>query len=146
LKKAALSKRVVIGQPVVDWVASRTNEYGNFGCAVGFGVESNGALVGGVAFNEYNGASMCIHVAAESKHWLTRKFLWMIFDYAFNQCKVKTLLGFIGSGNKHAIAFDEGIGFKYVTRIPEAHPSGDTLIYEMRRDDCRWLRKSYAEN
>ena len=65
---------IVIGQPVVEWVAKQTNDFGNFGCAVGFGVESDGQLIAGVVFNEYNGVNMNIHVASDgSRRWISKR-------------------------------------------------------------------------
>lgn len=133
-------KQIVIGQSVVEWVAKRTGEYGNYGAAVGFGIEENGQLIAGVVFNEYNGANMNMHVASDgSKQWMTRKLLWMVFDYAFNQAKVKRLTGLVGEGNVEAQLFDEHIGFRLETTLTDAHPTGDMLVYVMRREDCRWL-------
>ena len=132
-------KQIVIGRPVVEWVAARTGEYGNFGAAVGFGIEEGGGLVGGVAFNDYNGASIQIHTASEKVDWLNRRFLWMIFDYAFNQAKVNVVISLVGQKNVRAINIGLGLGFKQQFEIPDAHPEGLLLIRTMRRADCKWL-------
>lgn len=133
-------KRIVIGQTVVEWVAKRTSEYGNFGAAVGFGVERDGALVGGIVFNEFNGANMNMHVASDgSRNWMTKTLLWMIFDYAFNQAGVKRLTGLIGEGNVESQRFADHIGGKLEAALPDAHPDGELLIYRMRRDECPYL-------
>lgn len=130
---------IVVGQPVVEWVAARTGEYGNFGAAVGFGIERDGKLVGGVAFNDFNGASIQIHTASERVDWLNKRFLWMIFDYAFNQAKVNVIISLAGEKNQRAINIGLGLGFKHFTEIPDAHPEGLLLIRTMRRSDCKWL-------
>ena len=133
-------KRIVIGQPVVAWVAAHTQEYGNFGASVGLGIEQDGHLIAGVVFSDYNGANILMHVASDgSKRWMTREFLWMVFDYAFNQAKVKRITGLVGEGNIEARKFDEHIGFRLETTLKDAHPTGDMLVYVMRREDCRWL-------
>jgi RimJ/RimL family protein N-acetyltransferase len=132
-------KQIVIGRPVVEWVAARTGEYGNFGAAVGFGVEESGKLVGGVAFNDYNGASIQIHTASEKVAWLNRRFLWMIFDYAFNQAKVNLIISLVGEKNQRAINIGRDLGFKQIHAIPDAHPEGLLLIRTMRRSECKWL-------
>ena len=133
-------KRYIIGQEVVEWVAKQTNEHGNFGCAVGIGIEHDGKIIAGVVYNEFNGVNMNMHVASDgSAKWLDRKFLWMAFDYPFNQAKVKRITGLVGEGNKAARSFDEHVGFRLETTLKDAHPTGDLLIYVMTRDDCRWL-------
>ena len=133
-------KRIVIGQSVVEWVAARTREFGSYGAAVGFGIEDNGKLIAGVVFNDYNGANINMHVASDrSRRWMTRELLWMVFDYAFNQTKVKRITGLVGEGNSEARRFDEHIGFRLETTLKDAHPTGDMLVYVMRLEDCRWL-------
>ena len=137
-------KRIVIGQPVVSWVASHTQEYGNFGASVGFGIEDDGKLIAGVVFSDYNGANINMHVASDgSKRWMTREFLWMVFDYPFNQAKVKRITGLVGEKNYAARKFDEHIGFVYETTLKDAHPDGGMIVYRMFREDCRWLRRPH---
>ena len=132
-------KRIIIGQPVVEWVQERAL---CLGCnPIGFGLEEDGRIIAGVVFNDYNGANISMHVASDgSKRWMTRQFIWMVFDYAFNQAKVKRITGLVGEGNTEAQLFDEHIGFKLETTLSDAHPSGDLLIYVLRREDCRWLK------
>lgn len=133
-------RRIVIGQPVVEWVAKQTSDYGNFGAAVGFGVERDGALVAGIVFNEFNGANMNFHVASDgSRNWMNRTLLWIVFDYAFNQAKVKRLTGLIGSGNVASQEFARHIGGKLEAVLEDAHPDGELFVYRMFRRECRWL-------
>lgn len=141
---------IVIGPQVVEWVAKRTNEFGNFGAAVGIGWEKDGRLVAGVAYNDFNGANMLMHVASDgSRQWLNREFLWAAFDYPFNQAKVKRVTGLVGEGNKEARRFDEHLGFVLEARLKDAHPTGDLLVYKMHREGCKWIsedfRKRYAK-
>jgi RimJ/RimL family protein N-acetyltransferase len=139
-------KRIVTGNHVVDWVAKKTNEFGNFGAAAGIGIE-DGELRAGVVFNEYNGASMCIHVASDgSRAWMNRELLWYVFHYAFNEAKVNLLIGLVGEGNKQARRFDEHLGFVLEHEIPDAHPTGKLLIYRMRREECRFLNMRRNRN
>ena len=134
-------RRIVIGQKVVEWCAKRLDEYGNFGAAVGFGVEDGGKLVAGVVFNDYNGANMNMHVCSDgTRRWMTRELLWMVFDYAFNQAKVKRLTGLVGEKNEQAKKFDEHVGFTLETTLERAHPDGQMLVYRMFREDCKWLK------
>lgn len=134
---------IVTGQAVVEWVAKRTNEYGNFGSAVGIGWKRHGALVAGVVYSDFNGANMLMHVASdESRHWLTREYLRVCFDYPFNQAKVKRVTGLVGEGNMAARRFDEHLGFVLETRLKDAHPTGDLLVYCMTRNNCRWINES----
>lgn len=133
-------KALVIGQPVVDWVSEHGCDGRDLNPAVGFGIEQDGRLIAGVAFNDYNGANINMHVASDgSKRWMTRELLWMVFDYPFNQLKVKRITGLVSEGNRKAQYFDEHLGFVFETTLESAHPTGDLLVYRMFREDCRWL-------
>jgi RimJ/RimL family protein N-acetyltransferase len=133
-------KRIVIGQPVVDWVARHQKRGEGYGLSAGIGMEENGELIAGVVYNEWNHVNINMHVASVgNRRWMTREYLWMCFDYPFNQLKVKRITGFIEDENLDAIRFDEHLGFKYETRMKDAYVNGDILIYVMRREDCRFL-------
>lgn len=128
---------IVTGPQVVEWVAKQTNEYGNFGCAVGIGWESNGEIVAGVAYNEYNGPNINAHIAITGT--MTKTFLWTIFDYPFNQAKVNRTTCLVGSGNAKSNNLCARLGFTEETRLKDCHPTGDMIIYVMQRENCRWL-------
>lgn len=142
-------KRIVSGKFVVEWVAKKTNEFGNFGCAVGIGLQEwkgkNWELIAGVAYSDFNGVNIQMHVAAEGSRWMTREYLWTCFDYPFNQAKVERVTGLVGEGNKEARKFDEHLGFELETTLERAHPTGRLLIYRMWKSDCRFLREPYVQ-
>ena len=133
-------KQIVIGQPVVDWVARSMKRGEGYGLSAGIGLEEDGRLIAGVVYNEWNKVNINMHVASDkTARWMTREYLWMCFDYPFNQLKVKRITAFIEDENTEAIRFDTHLGFKYETRMKDAYVNGDILIYVMRREDCRWL-------
>ena len=119
---------------------------GGFKGGVGIGlaeIEEDGAgmLIAGVWYEGYNGANMNIHVAAlPGRRWMTREFLYATFAYPFVQCNVRRLTGLVPESNTDAQRFDEHIGFTLETRLKEATPDGDLLVYRMFKDECRWLR------
>ena len=131
---------IVHGPKVVEWVAKRTNEYGNYGAAVGIGVERNSEIIGGVALNEYNGANINMHTAASVGNWLSREYLFCIFDYCFRQVGVNRVTALIGEGNTHALKFVNKVGFVEECRIKRAHPSGDLVVLVMWPENCKWTK------
>lgn len=137
-------KRIAIGQGVVEWVARRTNDYGNFGAAQGIGLQEwkGGAWVAiaGVAYAEWNGVNVVCHIASDgSKRWLNRQYLWTIFDYPFNQLGARLITACVGQGNSASRRFVEHLGFEEEARVRGAHPTGDLLVYTLRKPRCRWL-------
>jgi RimJ/RimL family protein N-acetyltransferase len=136
---------IVTGDSVVQWVAERTGEHGNYGAAVGIGWEEGGKLRAGVVYSDFNGVNLCMHVASDgTKRWLRREYLRACFDYPFNVAGVRRVTGLVGEGNAEARKFDEHLGFKLETVLWGAHPTGNMMVYVMWRDMCRWLEDKHA--
>ena len=131
-------KRIVVGQRVVAFVDS-INKGSADPFAVGIGLEKDGELIAGVKFDNWNGASICMHVAAIGKHWMTREYLRYCFQYPFAEVKASKILGLVAESNMDARRFDEHLGFVLEYSIPKAHPDGALLIYSMTPDQCRFL-------
>lgn len=134
--------RIVVGdnERVCKWMLERGAGSPNQ-TAQCLGLEKDGELTAGVQYESWNGASIWMHVAGDGKNWLTREFLRACFDYPFRQLKAKVVVGLVPAVNKQAQRFDEHLGFKLHSTLPDGHKEGDLLIYTMRPDDCRWLRR-----
>ena len=139
---AGTSNLIVIDQPdlVGPWVAERVNAtYHEGDTAIGL-LSPAGGLLAGVLYQNFNGANICAHIAATpGGKWLNRSFLWVIFDYPFNQLGVKRITGFVPAWNTAAQRFDTHLGFVHEATLEDVLPEGDLFIYRMRREDCRWL-------
>lgn len=127
---------------VGPWVCARTG--GNYApedaATIGLIDPVTGGLLAGVLFDSYNGRSICMHVAAvPGARWMTKRFLWVCFDYPFNQAKVNKIIGLVDSTNAPAQSFDEHLGFIREATIKDAGKDGDLLIYTMTRQQCRFL-------
>lgn len=125
-----------------DRVGSWMQEHGGGYYRVGsqcIGLEENGTLIAGVMYDWHNGASIYMHVAAVGRHWLSQEFLRICFDYPFNQLKCNVVIGIVAEDNTRAQRFDEHLGFSIEHRIKNADPSGDMIIYTMRKENCRWI-------
>lgn len=123
----------ICAQLETDWLPGRGS------C---IGMEEDGDIVAGVLFDSFNGASICMHVAAlPGKRWMNRELLWTCFAYPFLQLRVRKILGFVAEGNRVARAFDEHLGFVREATLTNAHPSGALIVYSMTRSQCRWLEE-----
>jgi hypothetical protein len=96
-------------------------------------------LLGGVIFQNFNGASISMHFAGFDPLWINRTLLWMSFDYPFNQLSCNVTLAVTRSGNIKALEIIERLGFRCKARIPGAFVDGDMIISAMQRSECRWL-------
>lgn len=139
---AGTSNLIVIDRPelVGPWVAERVNAtYREGDTAIGL-LSPDGELLAGVLYQNFNGANICAHIAGTpGGKWLNRSFLWMIFDYPFNQLGVKRITGFVPASNAAARAFDERLGFVPEATLQDMLPGDDLIVYRMRRSECRWL-------
>jgi len=112
--------------PVVDVVISKVTPEGN--------------CLGGVIYDGFTGGCIFMHQAGFHPHWLTGNMIWIVFDYPFNQLKVRKVAGTINSNNKELLDFNRRLGFKEEGRIKHAYPDGDLLVLTMERSACRWLK------
>lgn len=108
-------------------------------------IQCLGSVIGGrirgvVGFDSYNGASVQMHSAGEPG-WITKDMLWATFDYPFNVCGLKMVIGLVPSGNEVALRFNTHLGFKTELSLDDAHPDGALVLMTMRRGECRFLRK-----
>jgi hypothetical protein len=97
-------------------------------------------LLGGVIYTDYTGASVQMHMAGFSPQWMTREFLWMAFDYPFNQLECKKVFGQVPETNTRALEIDQRLGFKIVAKIEDVFPDGACYVLALAREDCRWLK------
>lgn len=123
---------------VGPWVCQRAGGQWVDGSGAAIGWVSKGRLAAGVLYCEWNGANVVCHMAGEG-NFLTRKYLYTIFDYPFNQLKVKRVTLPIAAANEKAIRFVKHLGFELEATLQDAHPSGDLLLFKMTKADCRWL-------
>lgn len=114
-----------ISNPRCDIVLSRTDD--------------DGKLLCGVIYEAYTKASIQAHIAGFGPFWLKRDFLWVMFDYPFNQLKVGSVFCQIREANQQALAFNLKLGFKEVCRIDDVFPDGALVVTKITRDECRWL-------
>ena len=81
------------------------------------------------------------HIAGKpGRRWLTREFLFAIFDYPFNQLGVRRITGLVPKKNKDARRFDEHLGFEYEGNMRNALADDDMIIYGMLKEKCKWLK------
>jgi len=100
----------------------------------------DGDLIAGVVYENYEkNARISLHCAGIGKRWLSKQFLWMVFDYPFNQLNVNVIVNTVSSDNKDSIKFTEHCGFKEQTRIIGGASDGDLIIYTLYKKDCKWI-------
>jgi hypothetical protein len=100
----------------------------------------DGVLLGGVTYQGYTGASIQLHMAGFRHDWANRDFLWVAFDYPFNQLGCRKVFGQVPETNQLALEIDQKLGFKIIAKIDDVFPDGACYVLALAREDCRWLK------
>jgi RimJ/RimL family protein N-acetyltransferase len=111
----------------------------HFGTYHAIGVEQDGEMIGGIVYDGFvNGARCFMHCAGLERKWLTKRLLWMAFDYPFNQLGMKTVISPVSSKNDGCIRFIKHLGFTESARIKDGYKDADLLIFSLHKDDSKW--------
>lgn len=130
------------GERIGPWVHEKAGGQYVYGPCIG--VEKNGELIAGVSYDGFTGSNITGNIRCDKANGLPRKFFWMIFDYPFNQLKVKRISAIVGMENHKSRVLVENMGFRREATLRDYFPDGDAIVYVMRKDDCRFLGGRYV--
>lgn len=116
-------------------VQARTGDYSSVGLV------RDDELMAGAVFYGFEWPVILMGIAAER---MTPGFIAAITHYAFEQAKVKSVVGFIKRKNKRSRDFAEHWGAKLRGPLLEAANDDDLMVYQlMARDAQKWLTPRY---
>lgn len=96
--------------------------------------------VAGVIYDGFNGAMIHAHIWVDAERKPSREWFAAIFDYPFNRCGVRKIVGQVNSHNEEAKRLDEHFGFVLEAEIKDYYDTGASLlVYTMTREQCRVL-------
>lgn len=125
---------------VANWVAEQIGQTVPFSGFGAIGLENaHGELVGGFVLENVTQTNGTVHVAGLGKRWVSRGFLRACFSYAFNDCGLERVTGYVAADNEAALRFDRQLGFQDETVIRQGCGAGDVIVLVMWKDNCRWL-------
>lgn len=98
-------------------------------------------LICGVVYENWTGAGGSIeaHIASFGPRWLNRDFLYIMFDYPFNQLECKQAFVRVKAKNEKSIHWCHSLGFKDYVTIEDVFPDDDMILMRMKREECRFL-------
>lgn len=100
----------------------------------------DGLVIAGVIYDVYNGASVQAHIWIDAEHTPSKEWYVAIFDYPFNQLKVKKIMGQVKGSNEEALNIDSRFGFVTEAVIEDYYEEGVPLhILSMKKDQCMVL-------
>jgi RimJ/RimL family protein N-acetyltransferase len=130
---------------VGPWVSEKTGGTWCAGRGQAIGKLTDGKLVAGVLYEDFNGANVVCHIAGKGQ-WADRRFLAVIFDYPFNQLKVRRITVPVDGKNIKSQKLVEHMGFVLESRLEQATLDSDLLLYRLFKDDCKYLKGKYADS
>lgn len=102
-------------------------------------LSESGKLLGAVVFSRFCEHTVELSVASCSPKFLTRKFLNVLFHYAFITAGKRRISAVIEDGNINAIDMDTRLGFVEEARLKCWYGDKDGIVLRMLKEECRWL-------
>lgn len=135
-------KQIVTGKDTVaPWVAKKL--FARFNADEAIGLESDGEMVAGVVYEDWNGASFVVHIVVQGV--MTPKYLAAIFHYPFIHCGASKLIAPVAESNEESVKFVTKLGFRLEHRLLDAHPDGSLLLFTMTPEQCRFIEERYGQ-
>ena len=107
-------------------------------------VDEKDTVHGMFGYDGWTKNAVVMHVALDTPHAL-KYLLRPAFQYPFEQLDLGIALCAIRGDNIRSLRLTEHVGFKKVYTIRDCFGGGvDQMIFEMRREDCRWLQQRKA--
>ena len=135
--------RVLAGESSdIEWLVSRTR------CAVTRGfkaikaVDARGQIRGMVGYDGWTENAVTSHMAVDTPiAW--RSLIPACFEYPFLECRRDILLGVIPADNAKSWGMASHLGFRIAHTVMDGWAKGvGLLLLELRREDCRFLRRN----
>lgn len=123
-----------------EWLVARTGGAYIRGAGQYIGLERKGVIQAVAGFDNYNGASVCGHMAVDGR--MDMEWMTFCFEYVFNQLKVHKLVGIVAGDNHRALRLDKHFGYVEEAILKGCSPNGaDMHFLTMTKAQCRILNK-----
>ena len=131
----------------IDWIRTKLNIAKIEDTKGISALSDSGELYGVCAMESWTEGSVHIHVVINNPICLKKyTFVKEVCNYIFNIGGRSTIVGIVGADNKKILSFGKRLGSKEIARIKDGFKFGtDTVILELRREDCKWIDKEAAQ-
>ena len=105
-------------------------------------IDETGRIHGIVGYDGWCPGSVAMHVAIANPICI-RRLIQTAFGLPFIEFNLPLVKATVLSDNEKSIRFTKHLGFKHVATLHDWwSPGVDLMLFEMRREDCRWIPKS----
>ena len=102
----------------------------------------DGKILGVLLFSDYDGNNIFVHLAIDDPRCCQRRYIKLMFDYAFNQAKVNRMTALCVNGYKRNERLLAGVGFvkEGVVRkfFRQEEKFVDAALYGILREECKY--------
>jgi RimJ/RimL family protein N-acetyltransferase len=107
-------------------------------------IDARGRILGMVGFCDWKPNSVQLHFSLIAPTCV-RELAHASAEYVFAQERRQIALAYVSANNVPSRRLVEWLGFRERFRIPDGWARGvDLLLFEMRREGCRWLNRKAA--
>jgi RimJ/RimL family protein N-acetyltransferase len=96
-------------------------------------------IMGVVVYTHVTRTNCDMSVAASTPHFLSRRFLDVVFHYPFITLALPRVSALIEEGNQRSLALCSGLGFKREGTLRRMFGARDGILMGMIREECRWI-------
>ena len=97
-------------------------------------------IIGAVGWYNYDPPDISIQIYTESPRWATKKTLFWMFHYPFEELGCTRITGVMDSNNKHGLNVALRLGWRVEGFKRKGAADGTDRTYiGMLKDECRWL-------
>tara|TARA_R110000803_G_scaffold22601_3_gene56065 strand:+ start:1544 stop:1969 length:426 start_codon:yes stop_codon:yes gene_type:complete len=126
-----------------EWLAPRAHmaEYDENFSYIAFVEDGN--ILGVLLFSDYDGHNIFVHLALDDPRCCQRRYIKLMFDYAFNQAKVSRMTAMCLNGYERNEKLLSRTGFVKEGVVRKFFRTGsgvkDAALYGMLKEECRWV-------
>lgn len=117
----------------------------DYGACLALGLVRDGAIVGGIVWNNWQpGVDIEISTAITTAWWARPRTVQRIFHYPFVHLGLPRITSRVARKHKSARTLNERLGFR-LEGVKRRGLDGrqDQILYGMLRDECRFLKKGH---
>jgi len=124
------------------WLISRTDGGLTSDFRAVEAVDSTGRIHGMIGYSGWTETGVVMHIALDNPASF-RHLVYPAFIFPFVQANRIVALAIVNSINERSLKLCKRVGFREVYRVKDGIRIGeDQVLFEMRRDECRWLTPS----
>lgn len=128
-----------------DWIAKRANLVAGPEFRAIEAVDASGRIHAQVGFDGWTPNAVTMHIALDSPAAL-RSIIGPAFRVPFVGLGRAVVLASVLSTNERSLALVRHVGFRELCLVRDGYAPGVGIyMFEMRREDCRWLGASMKE-